>query len=181
VKNPRIRTFWPPSSSKRPICDAGCVGSPSTGRGAFGGSMKRSGLPLGFLASCWLRFDVTTRKDNLSESDMTISSLTIPRFAPRKTWTNEWVWARHRMTQTFRWSTWTPQYGAINSSLVAFDTIFEGMIRATGIQGVKKVPGPPTVSRRTQFHTDFTFSCRQGEPYQTDHYKNSRMDNHKMK
>jgi hypothetical protein len=39
------------------------------------------------------------------------------------------------------------------------------------IQGVKKVPGRPAVSRRTRFHADFTFSYHQGEPYQTNYHK----------
>jgi hypothetical protein len=39
------------------------------------------------------------------------------------------------------------------------------------LQGVKKVPGPPAVSRSNRFHADFTFSCHQGEPYQTNYHK----------
>jgi hypothetical protein len=39
------------------------------------------------------------------------------------------------------------------------------------IQGAKKISSPPAVFRRTRFHADFTFSCRQGEPYQTNYHK----------
>jgi hypothetical protein len=49
------------------------------------------------------------------------------------------------------------------------------------IQGVKKVPSPHAVASRTQFHANFTFSCHQREPYQTNYHKNSRRNNHKMK
>jgi hypothetical protein len=49
------------------------------------------------------------------------------------------------------------------------------------LQEVKKVPGPPALSKPTQFHAHFTFSCHQRESYQTNYHKNSRRDNKKIK
>jgi hypothetical protein len=106
LKRPGRWTFWPPFRSRWPICDAGAARSPSTGRGALGGSMRQSSLapwiPRWLLVKIWCNNQqgqlVWIGYNHFLSDQIAVRA--------QKTWANDWVWVGHQMTQTFRWLNW---------------------------------------------------------------------------